>query len=205
MSFSQTETDRVEDAKRQLTKDPCDLNSLGMLIYSIESGFNCRPESTTCLDSLAEYSTQGLRCLNESRSGTQSEYFDERRFLISFNGEAGFAALQNKHYDRAQPYLRAAVNEDPSNLKNVYRLAIAYLQATPPQNVEGLFFLARAETLAQHNSSAQNLIQNYAIRVYRNYHGSKDGWETILHTAKKNGTPPAGFTITKVPIQLSIP
>lgn len=114
-----------------------------------------------------------------------------------FNGGAGFAALKRKDYQHAQTYLRAAVNDDPSGLQNVYPLELAYLRATPPNNVEGLFFLARAVVLTEHSKSAWDQLQNFGIRMYRNYHGSTEGWDTVVNIAKANGVPPEGFVITR--------
>ena len=63
------------------------------------------------------------------------------------NSVAGFSALQMKDYAAAQKYLRPAVEADPNNVENVYPLALSYLTATPSDDVNGLFFIARAANL----------------------------------------------------------
>ena len=63
------------------------------------------------------------------------------------NSVAGFSALQLKDYAAAQKYLRPAVEADPNNVENVYPLALSYLTATPSDDVNGLFFIARAANL----------------------------------------------------------
>jgi hypothetical protein len=118
---------------------------------------------------------------------------------LIFNGGAGFAALQNKDYAHAQQYLRVAVDADPNDLQNVYPLAMAYLTANPPDSLNGLFYIARAASLAP-AGPAQNQIQSYGQKVYKNYHGSDEGWvDYALPTAKTATSPPAdwGEKITK--------
>jgi hypothetical protein len=63
--------------------------------------------------------------------------------------------------------------------------------------VDGLFFLARAVTLAEQDSPVQIAIAKYALKKYRAYHGSDQGWDEVLNTAKENSKPPTGFTISK--------
>lgn len=197
MSFTQVQND-IEEAKTRLTKNPCDLRALAILVYNTRRELNAGYDpAQQNFDSVNEYSLKGLECVNESVSPQDRDSEMIRKLLIVFNGGAGFAALQRKEFDHAQSYLRAAVNGDPSDLQNVYPLAIAYLQATPPNSVEGLFFLARAIVLTEHNKTPRDQLQKYAIRVYRNYHGVLEGWDRVLSTAKKNGVPPADFTITK--------
>ena len=198
MSFTQIQTEPLDAAKARLMNEPCDLRALGLLTYHSRVDLNSGTNPRQSLGALIRYSSQGLRCVDNS-SSQQIEQSEKRRLTVLFNGGAGFAALRNKDYGVAQSYLRAAVNDAPSDLENVYPLALAYLQSTPPNSVEGLFFLARAIILTEHVPSSQAQLRVYAIRVYRNYHGSKEGWDSLLRTAKKNGVPPAGFTVAKNP------
>jgi hypothetical protein len=91
--------------------------------------------------------------------------------------------------------LRAAVQADPNNIENIYPLALAYLTATPPDSVNGLFFIARAADLA--TPAGQPQILAYGKSMYDKYHGSDDGWNDVLTAAKTASEPPAGFTITQ--------
>ena len=117
---------------------------------------------------------------------------------VIFNGGSGFAALQNKDYPKAQTYLKAAVDAEPNDLQNVYPLAMAYLTANPPDTLNGLFYLARAASLAP-PGPAQNQIQGYGEKVYKNYHGSDEGsWaDYALPTAKTATAPPEDWA-TKI-------
>ena len=106
-----------------------------------------------------------------------------------FQRRAGFAALQNKDYEHAQQFLRAAVEAEPNDIQNVYPLAMAYLTPKPPDSLNGLFFIARAVNMA--TSPGKEQIQTYGQKVYKNYHGSTDGWTDLLACAKANPLPTA--------------
>jgi len=80
-------------------------------------------------------------------------------------------------------------------LQNVYPLAMTYLTCNPTDTLKGIFFIARAANLATGPSQPQ--IQKYGLTVYKNFHGSDEGWNGVLFTAKSNPQPPAGFNVTK--------
>lgn len=115
-------------------------------------------------------------------------------FAGLLNGVAGFSALQVKDFASAQKYLRAAVEGDPNNVENVYPLALAYLTATPSDDVNGLFFIARAANLVQDPKGKEGVIK-FGISRYKKYHGSDEGWSALLAQTAAAGVPPAGFTI----------
>jgi hypothetical protein len=181
----------VETAKRLLTVDACNLRALALLTFlsrqAVASGQN--PQE---LADLTQYSGKGLECVQTSQkpAGISAEDYDKLKKQVTpiFNGGAGFAALQNKDYAHAQTYLKAVVDEQPTDLQNVYPLAMAYLTATPPDTINGLFYIARAINLAPANAKAS--IQNYGEKVYKNYHGSDEGWSDLITTAATATAPP---------------
>jgi hypothetical protein len=103
-------------------------------------------------------------------------------------------ALVHHDYQVAQVHLRTVAEIDPTNFACVYPLALAYLNADPPSNVQGLFFIARAASLA--DGKLQKQIVDYGRREYVKYHGSEAGWPELLKLAKSTPLSPAGFTIT---------
>src|SRR5437868_6578133 len=120
---------------------------------------------------------------------------------VIFNGAIGMDALQRKDYPTAQKALTAAVSvpENANNLQDVYPLATAYLQANPPDYLNGLFYAARAVDLAQGNPAAQQQIEKFALYYYKKYHGGTDGWDQVKQQAQNSPTPPPGFTIAQAP------
>jgi hypothetical protein len=193
----------VETAKRVLAADPCNLRALALLTFlsrqAVASGQN--PQQN--LADLTQYSGKGLECLQSAPkpAGVSEADYDKLKKQVSgiFEGGAGFAALQNKDFPRAQTTLKSAVDAEPNDLQNVYPLAMAYLTANPPDTLNGLFYIARAASLAS-PGPAQNQIQSYGEKVYKNYHGSTEGWaDYALPTGKTATAPPAdwGQKITK--------
>src|ERR1700686_2082501 len=187
----------VETAKRVLTADPCNLRALALLTFLARQGVSSGQNPQQNLADLTQYSGKGLECHQTAPkpAGISDADYDKLKKQVSliFNGGAGFAALQNKDYQHAQTYLRAAVDAEPNDLQNVYPLAMAYLTANPPDSLNGLFYIARAAGLAPDGPSKQQ-IQNYGQKVFKNYHGSEDGWVTYaLPTAKTAASPPADW------------
>src|SRR5439155_17173358 len=145
------------------------------------------------LADLQTYCTKGLDALkaNQKPAGMSDADFEKlkKQVAIIFNGECGITALQNKDYQHAQLYLKAAVEGEPNDLQNVYPLAMSYLTANPPDSLNGLFYIARAASLAPAGPSQQQ-IMSYGQKVYKNYHGSEEGWTDLLAAAKASPTPP---------------
>lgn len=190
----------IDTAKRLLQADPNNLRALALLTYLSRQAVMTGDQSK--LSDLQTYCSKGLEAVkaNQKPAGMKDEDFEKLKKDTSliFNGGCGFAALQNKDYQHAQEYLKAADEQDPKDLQNVYPLCTAYLSANPPDSVNGLYCLAYASSLAPAGSQAQQQIQKYFQSVYKNYHGSDEGADQVIATAKTSGpNPPAGFTITK--------
>jgi tetratricopeptide (TPR) repeat protein len=187
----------VETAKRLLTVDSCSLRALALLTFLSRQAVAQGQQAS--LGDLTQYSDKGLECLKTAQkpAGMSDADYDKLKQQVApiFNGGCGFAALQNKDYPKAQLCLKAAVEAQPNDLQNVYPLAMSYLTPTPPDTLDGLFYIARAASLA--TGAAQTQIQSYGQKVYQNYHGSTDGWSDLLNTAKTETNPPADLQ-TKV-------
>ena len=205
-TYQQTgnQTKVVDTAKRLLAADPNNLRALALLTFLSRQGVMGQQNVPQNLSDLQTYCAKGLDAVkaNQKPAGMKDEDFDKlkKETTLIFNAGCGFAALQNKDYQHAVDYLKAGVDQDPNDLQNVYPLATAYLSENPPDTLNGLFYLARAAGIAPANSPAQQQIQNYGHTVYKNYHGSDQGWtDYALPTAKTATAPPAdwGDKVTK--------
>jgi tetratricopeptide (TPR) repeat protein len=194
----------VETAKRLLTADPNNLRALALLTFLARQAASTGQNAAQNLADLQQYCTKGLDAIkaNQKPAGMSDADFEKlkKQVELIFNGGCGFAALQNKDYQHAQTYLRAAIETEPNDLQNVYPLALAYLTANPPDSVNGLFFIARAANLAA-GSAGQAQIESYGRKAYKNYHGSEEGWNdgpnSVMAKAKASPSPAADFSITK--------
>jgi tetratricopeptide (TPR) repeat protein len=197
----------VDSAKRLLTADPGNLRALALLTFlSRQSVMMGGPGAANSLADLQQYCAKGVDAIkaNQKPAGMKDEDFEKLKkgTTLIFNSGCGFAALQAKDYQHAQEYLKAAVDQDPNDLQNVYPLGTAYNSATPPDSLNAIFYFARAAGLAPAGSDAQKQILPYAHGVYKNYHGNDANaeqlWTTyVLPTAKSNTSPPADWA-TKI-------
>lgn len=194
-----------EAAQRLLQAEPNNLRALALMAFTkrsaAETATNAQAGQQDLLQA-AQYGEQGLRALQSAASpeGMRPADFDKLKSQVAviFNGAVGMAALQNKNYPSAQQYLSAAVQGNPTNLRDVYPLALSYLQAQPPDYLNGLWYMARAVNLAA-GTPAQAQIAGFGRVQYRKYHGSDQGWDQLLQQASTSPTPPAGFTIAPAP------
>jgi tetratricopeptide (TPR) repeat protein len=181
----------VDTANRLLAVAPDSVRALMVLAYS-------ERQAQKWSDAM-QHAEHGLQVLPKMTKpqGLSEPDFDKQKEQMStlLNSVAGFSALQLKNYENAQKYLRAAVQGAPTNLQDVYPLALAYLTAPTPDYVNGLFFIARAAQLA--TGAGQTQIMAYGKSVYVKYHGSDQGWTDVLDAAKASPEPPAGFTVAK--------
>jgi hypothetical protein len=192
---------KMLDAEQRLLQvNPNNLRALALMTYDKRAAASAGQNPQQNLAEAAQYGARGLEALKTAPKpeGMSDADFDKQKKQMSviFNGAVGMAALQNKDYAHAQEALRATAEGDPNDIQNVYPLGLAYLTATPPDYVNGLFFIARAANLAA-GSPGQAQIQAYGKSQYTKYHGSDQGWTDVLAAAKSNPMPPAGFNITK--------
>lgn len=188
----------TDTAQKVLLANPCNIRALALLAYSKRALAEANQNMQQNLTEGAQAGEKGVQCLLTAVKPDGMSDADFLKFKtqtsVIFNGSAGMAALQNKDYAKAQQYLRASVEGDPTNLRDVYPLALAYLTAGPAENdVQGLFFVARAANLAQ--GAGKDQIAKFGKSKYNKYHGSEEGWNELMAQAATTTLPPAGFTI----------
>ena len=200
VSYQQTnnQAKMMDTAQRILQANPNNLRALALLSYIKRAQAEAGQDAQNNLTQGAQFADRGLQALQTAPKpdGTSDADFAKMKTQMSaiFNGTSGMAALQAKNYAQAQQHLRAAVEADPNDLRNVYPLALADLTSAPPNSVDGLYFIARAADLAA-GSPSQAQIESYGKSQYTKYHGSDQGWTDLEAQAKSTPLPPAGFTI----------
>jgi hypothetical protein len=188
----------TEAASRLLQASPTNIRALALLAYSRRAAAEAGQNPQQSIAETRQYGERGLQALQkavkpEGMADPDWQKFKQQVAMI-FNGSVGFAALQTKDYAAAQRFLQATVDADPNNLRNVYPLALAYLEVEP-MNPLGLWYVARAVSLSQNNAQ----ILKYAQFKYAKYHGSQEGWDQLLAQARTAPSPPAGFTVAPAP------
>ncbi len=192
----------LDTANRVLQADPNNLRALALLTYihrqQAEAG---GPNAAQALQQAAQFAQKGMQAIQTASKPAEVTPADWEKLKAQtqtiFAGAAGMAALQQKNYPEAQKDLTIAVQAQPNDLRNVYPLALAYLQQKPA-DVRGLWYIARAANLAS-GTPAQAQIANYGKAAYIKYHGGDDGWDQLLAQAKTTPEPPPGFAVKTAP------
>ncbi len=191
----------LETAQRVLQANPCNLRALALLAYTKRAMAEAGQNAQQNLADAGQNGQKGLQCLETATKpdGTPDADFQKLKTqtAVIFNGAAGISAYQAKDYAKAQQFLRASVEGDPSNptiLRDLYPLALAYLAVGPTEkDSDGLFFIARASNLAQ--GAGKDQIAKFGKSKYNKYHGSEEGWSDLLALTATTALPPANFTI----------
>jgi tetratricopeptide (TPR) repeat protein len=91
---------------------------------------------------------EGLKILStipKPANLTDDQFAEQKKGpTVLFNYTAGSASLMLKDYPGTIQYFKAALSVNPTDAITNYRLGLAYLQSTPPQPLDGFWYLARA-------------------------------------------------------------
>jgi len=188
----------LETAQKVLQANPCNIRALALLAYTKRAMAEAGQNAQQNLADAGQSGEKGLQCLQTAikPEGTPDADFQKLKAqtAVIFNGAAGMSAYQAKDYAKTQQFLRASVEGDPTNLRDVYPLALAYLAPGPTEkDLDGLFFIARAANLAQ--GAGKDQIAKFGKSKYNKYHGSEEGWSGVLALTATTTLPPANFTI----------
>jgi tetratricopeptide (TPR) repeat protein len=185
----------IETAQKVLQVNPNNLKALALLVFAKRA----TAKTPQDLADAAQYGEKGLQVLPtwpkpDGMSDADYQKFKTQTSVI-FNGAVGMTAYQNKDYAKAAQSLRAAVEADPTDVNNIYPLALVYLTPGAGEKlVDGLFFIARAANLIADPKGKADVIK-FGKSKYVKYHGAEDGWNELLAQTASTTLPPAGFTI----------
>ncbi|HEY4842239.1 MAG TPA: hypothetical protein VIH78_09745 [Terriglobales bacterium] len=190
----------LETAQKVLAVNPCNIRAVALVAYSKQAMATAGQNAQQNFADAGQAGQKGLQCLQTAVRpyDTTPADWDKLKTQTSgiFNGAAGISAYQAKDYPNAEQYLRAAVQGDPTNLLEIYDLALADLApGTAENDPEGLFYIARASNLAQ--GAGRDQIAKFGKSRYVKYHGADDGWSDLLTQTTSATQPPANFAITK--------
>ena len=190
----------LETANKVLAANPCNIRALALGAYTKQAAAVAGQNAQLNFTEAGQAGEKGLQCLQTATkpAGTSDADWNKLKAQTTsiFSGAAGIAAYNAKDFAKAAQYLRPAVEADPTNLLNVYDLALSYLAPGPGEkDVDGLYFIARAAALAQ--GAGKDQIAKFGKSRYVKYHGSEDGWTNLLAQAATTPLPPPNFTITQ--------
>ncbi|MGH9472581.1 MAG: hypothetical protein ACRD1M_07540 [Terriglobales bacterium] len=150
------------------------------------------PDLAAKMATLSHAATCGQQLLASAPAAQQS------RFGPIMAKALGFAQLNTKQYDAAIATLSKAAQQNPKDPLLYYWMGVSEVTKPTPDFITGIFDLAKASALAPETQA----FSSYLNTVYTTYHGSTDGLQDVLATAKQSDTPPAGFHIgSKVDVE----
>jgi tetratricopeptide (TPR) repeat protein len=180
----------IETANRLLVANPNNVRALVLLAYNERAA-----QKWADAKQHAERGLQAIPTMPKPDGLSDADFEKQKiQFTGVLDSVAGFSALQLKDNATAEKDLRGAVEADPNNVENVYPLALASLTAVPEDDVNGLFFIARAANLVKDPAGKAQIIK-FGHSKYVKYHGSEEGWNELLALTATTTLPPAGFTI----------
>ena len=195
----------LDAADRLLQADPKQLQALYLEAFLRRSAADALTDPaarTAALDKAAGYAQTGLGV--GKPAGMDDATF--KSATATFQGAIADDDISKKDYTDAITAFKTelgGVTPDATQapgavLQDVFYLANAYQQSTPPDYLNCAWYATRAAAFAGQYVSA---IQPTATFCYKKYHGSTDGYDKLQALVKTSLTPPVdlGTTITAAP------
>jgi hypothetical protein len=183
-------------AKRLLAVDSGNIRALGIVValdrVSAAQGDNAALNEM-CVD--ASGGMLAVPMWRQPADMSETDYVTLSKLLNDiFIGAEGYCAVQEKNYSQAKTWLTRAYGMDPTNVQDIYQLAVADLESAPPE-ADGFWYCARAIDLAQSATIPQDVssMTAYCKAKYTAYHGAEDGWDALVTAAATQDAPPRDF------------
>jgi tetratricopeptide (TPR) repeat protein len=96
---------------------------------------------------------------------------EKKRSTIFFYGTAGNAAMAAKDYAGAIAAYKKVLESTPDDLTTNYSLGKAYMAMTPPQQLDALWYFARAASSKNANEAQSKQVKTYLRKLLSNYQG----------------------------------
>jgi len=187
----------VEVAKKSLADDPKDFNALYYIMF-LTPQIYATNQQPAVLDDGEKASQSLLGSLDAPPAGVAADQWAKLKPTIEIlcHKTLGFVNMQRKNWDGAEAEYRKALALNPNNSEIDYSLA--FTLASKKDNSNALYYYARAASFdgegglaAQQRQGVQTQFQ----QMYNAYHGSVQGMNDLLASAKAQPNPPSGFHI----------
>ncbi len=192
----------MDTANQLLQVNPNNVTALALLSYLHRVQAQSGQDPQNNLGQARQFAERGLQALQtyQKPEGMSDVDFGKLKEQLAgiFNSSIGIAALQANDYPTAQKALQNAVTATPNDFSVVYPLALSYLNAPQPEYLKGLWYIARAASLAPTPQYKQQISEFGRVK-YIKYHGGEDGWTDVLASAQNEPIPPANFAIKPAP------
>ena len=189
--------DMIGAAKRLLKLEPNNIRALVVAAYisKINAGNN-----TAKLDDAAKYARQGLSAPKPSNM-SEAQFKTLKPLFLDV---IGADQMNKKDYNGAiKTYLEELHSFSNPNaattkgyaLYDVYNLAHAYIQKSPKDKVNAIWYFTRAAQYLTGN--IKSTAEKAAKYWYQEYHGDMKGYDSVVSMAKSSVFPPSSYTVKK--------
>ncbi|HMD42287.1 MAG TPA: tetratricopeptide repeat protein [Candidatus Acidoferrum sp.] len=105
--------------------------------------------------------------------GVDEAKFNEQKkqSIIFFNGTAANAAMAAKDYPGAIESYKTVLSITPDDLTSNYSLGKAYMASNPPQQLDALWYFARAASSKNANAQQSTQVKTYLRKLVAAYQG----------------------------------
>ena len=206
-AFDQAKT--VDAAQRLLQIEPNNLKAMFLIAFIEKQEATATPaQASQLLDDAAAEATKGLADTKpaevkdedwaKQKAATDPIFYSilSNDALLSKNDLPGAVAAFRTELEYLAKNNPEATKVAPG-LNDTMLLGQTYTKLTPPDMVNGVWFLARAESFAPANFKP--VIDKQARYWYKRYHGKEDGFDAVLAAAATSIFPPADFKIAPAP------
>jgi hypothetical protein len=207
-TFDQAKT--VDAATRMLQLDPNNLKAMYLVAFIKKQQAGQAAQSNPAqqaqlLDDAAAMATKGLAATKpadvkdedfKKQKATTDPFFHSVLAYDDIYSKKDMAGAVSEFRTELQSIPPDATKVAPA-LNDTLVLGQTYTQQTPPDMINGVWFLARAEDFAPANFKP--VIDKQAKYWYKRYHGKEDGYDAILAAANTSIFPPPDFKIDPAP------
>jgi len=190
----------VEAAKQILAVNPKDFTALYYtMLFTI--GLYSQNQSADVLDQGEKAAQAILASLDTPPPGVAADAWAKLRpdLELLANRNLGWIAMQRKSWDAAEAQFQKTLTLSPNDAQVDYWMGTVIYQQKKVEKVPtSMFYFARAATYTGTGAlpaEMQKTSLTYVQKLYKNFHGSDEGFNDVLTAAKANATPPAGFAI----------
>ena len=206
-SFDPAKT--IDAAQRLLQVDPNNLKAMYLIAALKKQQAASTPaQAPQLLDDAAAMATKGLAATKpadvkdedfaKQKAATDPVFYSilSNDLLVSKKDLPGAVAAFRTELEYLAKNNPDGTTKAPG-LNDTLLLGQTYTQLTPPDMVNGVWFLARAENFAPANYKP--VIDKQARYWYKRFHGKEDGFDKVLALAATTIFPPPDFKIDPAP------
>jgi tetratricopeptide (TPR) repeat protein len=185
----------LETARRILVVDPNNIRTLAIVAF-LDRAIAAKddPNAEAALREGCACAQTGLKQLAgwPKPEGMTDSDFQQLRSQMGdvFYGAAGFCALKEKDYAAARSFYEKAFRSDPTQLLDVWQLAVSELEMDPI-DPQGFWYCGKAIDMAKrsNNQAGVDSMAGYCQAKYTRNYGAEEGWNQIVANAAHQNSP----------------